>query len=330
MGNMIISQEEFEEKVKLYHKGKVEVLSEYKGSDKPVDIVYHCNKHGDTYTTLNAKNICKDYFLPCKKCQSENKSKAKKGKTHDKEFYYNRLKEYCESRGGKLISKEWTTAKDIYEFKCGNPNHPTFKTTADALYSGKHWCPYCSGRKGNFEKEAREIIENKNGELLSTYVNSKTPLKVKCKEHNYIWDITLSNLRKGRWCPICNMNYNEKVLYDIFKENNINIIPQYYFNDLIGETNECLRFDFGVLDDNDKLLYLIEVDDEEHTDNHKSKRRIIAKQRDFKKDKYCKDNNIILYRMKVPFRRNNRDSYGLDNYKTYIKKYFKEQLNYNN
>lgn len=39
------------------------------GSEKPINLVYHCPIHGDTYTTINAKNICKPYFLPCKKCQ---------------------------------------------------------------------------------------------------------------------------------------------------------------------------------------------------------------------------------------------------------------------
>lgn len=326
MANRKMSHDDFVKKVKDYHGNKVEILSDYKGTDNKIKIIYHCELHGDTYTELNAKNICKDYFNPCKKCQSVNKSESAQNQKKDKIFYYNRLKEYCESKDGKLLSKEWTKAKDYYEFKCSNPNHPPFKTTADALYSGGHWCPYCSGRKGNFEEELKNIIESKNGEMLSGYINSKTPIKVKCKKHNYVWKITSCNLKKGRWCPICSMCYNEKVLYDIFKNNNINIIPQYTFEDLQGETNELLKFDFGILDDYGNLKYLIEVDDEEHNDNHKSERRIIAKQRDFKKDKYCKDNEIKLYRMKVPFRNNKRDEYGLDNYQKYIKNYFKELL----
>lgn len=326
MANRKMAQEDFIKKVKDYHGNKVEILSEYKGSDNKIDILYHCKKHGDTYTTLNAKNICKNYFNPCKKCQNENKSNSSQRNKKNKNFYYNRLKKYCEEHGGKLISKEWITAKTIYEFKCNNPNHPIFKSTADSIYSGGHWCPYCSGRKGNFENEIKEIIESKNGEMLSKYINSRTHIKVRCKEHDYIWYITIGNLKKGRWCPICSMPYNEKVLYDIFKDKCINIIPQYSFKDLKGKTNELLKFDFGVLDDDNNLIYLIEVDDEEHNDNHKSKRRIIAKQRDIKKDEYCKDNNIKLYRMKVPFRNNKRDEYGLENYKTYIKEYFKELL----
>lgn len=59
-----------------YHGNKAEVLSEYNGSEKPIDIVYHCELHGDTYTTINAKNICKSYFLSRKECQSIRKSES--------------------------------------------------------------------------------------------------------------------------------------------------------------------------------------------------------------------------------------------------------------
>lgn len=41
-------------------------MSEYHGSERPIDLVYHCNQHGDTYTTINAKNVCKSFFLPLK------------------------------------------------------------------------------------------------------------------------------------------------------------------------------------------------------------------------------------------------------------------------
>lgn len=324
MANNKMTHDDFVNKVNSYYDNKVKILSKYNGTDNKIDILYHCDLHGDTYKTLNAKNICKNYFNPCAECTKMKMSQKSKDKK-DKDYYFNRLKEYCESKGGKLLSTEWTTAKDIYKFKCSNKNHPIFESSADSLYSGKHWCPYCSGRKGNFKEEIKNIIESNDGEMMSEYVNYNTPIKIKCKKHNYIWESYPSNLKKSKWCPICNMCYNEKVLYDIFKQKNINIIPQYTFDDLWG-INELLRFDFGILDDNNNLLFLIEVDDEEHTDNHKSKRRIESKQRDLKKDEYCKNKGIKLYRMKVPFRRNKREEYGLENYQKYIKNYFKEIL----
>lgn len=319
MGHINKSQEWFEEKVKKYHGDKVTIIGQYKGSENPVELIYHCDKHGDTTTIINAKNVCKSYFLPCKECQSENKSKMGKAKhsIKDKEYYFKRLQKYCEDNDGKLLSTEWITAKTRYVFKCKNPDHPVFESTADALYSGNHWCPYCCGRRGDFEYEIREIIESKNGELLSEYINAGTYVRVKCKEHNYEWDILPNNIKKGRWCPICSIPFSEKVVWDYLKNHQCNVIPQYTFDDLLGNNNEKLKFDFAIVKNNGELIYLIEVDDEEHRDNHDGcERRLIARKRDKIKDKYCIDNNIKLYRMEVPFRQDKKWDY--DDYYRYI------------
>lgn len=322
MGHLRKSHEWFETKVKSYHGNKVELLSKYNGSEKPIDFVYHCEIHGDTYKTINAKNICKPYFLPCKKCQSIRKSEsAKKTDKTNKKYYYQRLVEYCASRNGIVLEKEWTKAKDIYHFKCNNPKHPVFATTADTLYSGEHWCPYCSGRLGNFQKELEFLCKEKNGELISDYKSSGEYVTVKCNKHNYIWSILPNNIKKGRWCPICNMGFNEKVVYDYLTNMHCNFNIQYTFDDLIGNNNEKLRFDFAILNSNNSLVYLIEVDDEEHKDRHfgNSPRQIQrqeAIERDIKKNEYCKNNNIQLYRMEVPFRNFKKWSY--EDYYRYI------------
>lgn len=321
MGVICKDTEWFKMKVKEYHKDKVEVIGEYKGSLNPIDIVYHCKDHGDTYATLNAKNICKEFFLPCKKCQSYNKSESAKKSKKDKDYFYKRLQDYCKSKGGIVLTSEWTKAKDIYEFKCGNPDHPTFKTSADALYSGNHWCPYCSGRSGNFEENLRKIIHNKNGELLSKYTKATIPLKVKCNKHNYIWNVLPNNINKGKWCPICNLPYTEEVVWDYFKNNNINVEIQYKFNDLVGKNNEKLKFDFAIFDNGGKLFYLVESDDVEHRHNHDNcERRQIARERDIMKNEYCKKNNINLYRMEVPFTTGLNNRWAYDRYYKYIEK----------
>jgi len=309
------STEWFKEKVRNYHGEKVEILSEYAGSENPIDIVYHCNKHGDTYTTLNAKNICKEYFLPCKQCQSENKRESSVGRSKNKDECYKNLKKYCESRGGYVVSKKWTTAKDPYTFKCSNPEHPEFESTADALMNGKHWCPYCSGRSGSFEKEIKKLISSKNGELLSQYKRSQDYVTVKCNEHNYVWDITPTNLKKGRWCPVCNLPFSEKVVFDYLRNNGLDVRVQYKFDNLIGENNEAFRFDFAILNTDLIVRYLIEVDDCEHRYDHKQPRRILAHQRDIQKNNYCKINKIPLFRMDYWF---NKTEISYEDYYKYI------------
>ena len=237
---------------------------------------------------------------------------------------------YCKEHGGYVLEKEWTRAKDTYHFKCENPKHPVFETTADALYSGEHWCPYCSGRSGDFETELVEICKSKDGELLSNYSDASTYVSVKCNKHNYIWNILPGNIKKGRWCPICSMGFNEKVVWDYFKNMQCNIKIQYTFDDLVGENNEKLKYDFAVLDRNNNLVYLVEVDDEEHKDRHfdNSPRQIQRQKaivRDRIKDDYCKIHSIPLYRMEVPFRGFNKWEYH--DYYRYINTELKHIVN---
>lgn len=322
------TQEEFEKEVYEYHHGRVKILSKYNGSDNPVDLSYFCDEHGIAFATMNAKNICKPYFLPCKSCQAKRKSiAAKKTDKKNKKYYYQRLVNYCAERGGTVLEKEWTTAKAIYHIKCADPAHPIFTSTADSLYSGKHWCPYCSGRLGDFQQELSDICRKKNGELLSPYVDATTPMIVRCNKHNYKWAMLPGNLRKGRWCPVCSMGFNEKVVYDYFVKMHCNFQIQYAFDDLTGKNNEKLRFDFAILNSKNDLVYLIEVDDEEHRDYHcgntpRQLERIKSRQRDKEKDAYCKEYNIPLHRMEVPFR--NRNKWSYDDYYRYINSELKE------
>ena len=316
-----MTTDEFKEKIFNVFQNKIEILSEYNGGTEPIDILYHCKKHGNIYKTIHAKNIFAMSFQPCKECNHEIKSiKAKNSKWKDKEYHYDKLKEKIELKGGKLVTEQWTTAKDNYEIICDKGH--TFITTADCINSKNQWCPYCCGRKGNFEEEIKEIIKNKNGELISKYITSNKHVKVKCNIHNYKWDITPMNLRKGRWCPICSLPYAEMIVYNYLYNNNYNFDIQYSFSDLISESNELLRFDFAIFDNKNNLKYLLEVDDEEHRYHHTQPRRIKAKERDILKNEYCEDNNIFLFRME--YSHNNtylNESWYYDYIKNNIKEY---------
>lgn len=280
------------------HGHKLEILSEYNGSDKPINIIYHCEKHGNTYKTMNAKNVSSKTFQPCGYCNSDLKSlKAQNNNSTDKNYHYNRLKEHCENKGGRLISTQWITAKTKYEVDCGNPDHPNFFSMGDSILNSGNWCPYCCGRTGDFNTEYKYIIESKNGTMLSEYINATTHIKVKCNKDGHEWDIYPSNIKKGRWCPVCSLPYSEKVVYDYLINNNYKIKMQYGFDDLRGLTNEFLKFDFAILDNNNKLLGLLEIDDEEHRHNPKELRRVKARERDKIKNEYCRNNNINLFRL---------------------------------
>jgi len=297
LANKKKTTKEFKVDVRNKYGNKVKILSEYSGLNNKIEFVYYCEKHGETYGKINAKNIISKTFQPCKKCANEVRSdKLKNRKSSEKLF--NDFKKLIKDKGGELLNKEWVNSKFLYTIDCGNENHPNFKNSHDKIMHSNQWCPYCCGRKGNFQDNCEKIISNKGGILLNKYVNSKTYLKVKCIKHNYTWNIYPPNLFKGRWCPICNLPKSEIAVFDFLQNNNYNFEIQYKFDNLRSKNNEYLRFDFVIFNDNKEILTLIESDGFSHFNNsNKNSYNYKTYKTDIVKNKYCIDNNINLIRV---------------------------------
>lgn len=62
----------------------------------------------------------------------------------------------------------------------------------------------------------------------------------------------------------CIHSYGETVIKKILQENNISFETQYSFNDLRGNKNGLLRFDFAILDSSGRVLRLIEYQGQQH------------------------------------------------------------------
>lgn len=311
-----IDKEGFMQKVKEVYGERVELLSEYQGTEKRLTICYHCEKHGDTVKEMKAKSLWDRNFNPCKKCCAERRSASiKESWTHDVNYYYDRLVSYCKEHGLTVKETEWVTAKTKYHFKCSNPEHPEFITTADSLIGKHESCPYCCGRRGNFADEFKHLVELRGGTMLGKYENAAKTVKVMCNKHHHVWELNMVNLKKGRWCSLCNASVNEYTVWEWLIDNGYHPIHQYKFDSLIGDVGNPYRFDFGIVDDNGKLMFIIEVDDYSHNSNEKTIRT------DAIKNDYCKQNNITLYRMKISPDKIRRK--GRDWYYQYIDEYFK-------
>lgn len=286
------NEEKYLKRVKEKHGDKVEILSEYKGSVLPVEILYHCKEHGDTVKTINAKNVLTPCFNPCKQCEKQNKSKANnKGKTPQE--YFDKLLKYCEEKGLTVKEKEWVSAKSHYHFKCSNPHHPEFETSADKLVNSKQGCPYCCGRRGNFAEHFKEVAEQRGYEMIGEYTNSRNQIKVRCKIHDLVWEISPINLNKGRGCPMCAAGVNEQIPYAWLKDHGYNVYHQYTFDELVGEDRVPYRFDFGILNADGSLRMLIEIDDYSHNSNKSTIKN------DYIKNKFCHNNGIELHRIPI-------------------------------
>lgn len=116
--------------------------------------------------------------------------------------------------------------------------------------------------------------------------------------------VSTSDFKRGKVQSCgCLNSKGEAKISSLLEENHINYAKQFYFDDFKSEQGRKYYFDFGVLNKNNQLLYLIEFDGIQHSDikyqfgtnNLESFEKI--KKRDFIKNKYCLDNNIPLIRI---------------------------------
>ena len=85
------------------------------------------------------------------------------------------------------------------------------------LVNKKHGCPVCGGSKKLthelFVKQMREI--NPDIEIIENYINSNTPILVRCKKCGHEWKARPYHLKRGKGCPIC----RQKEVHDKLRKN---------------------------------------------------------------------------------------------------------------
>ncbi len=139
----------------------------------------------------------------CPRCANENtaiKLKLNSG--------LEKCKEYAKTKGGECLSSNYINYFDKLEWKCSNPEHPSWFSNYSSVVRGKSWCPYCAGNKAkdsNLEWAINYAKEH-NGKCLSTiYKNQYEPLEWKCSEITHpSWFNNQKNMKANKtWCPLC-------------------------------------------------------------------------------------------------------------------------------
>jgi hypothetical protein len=183
------------------------------------------------------------------------------------------------------------------------PIHGDFEQKPNNHLNGKG-CQKCGGTTLS---NTQDFIKNsilKHGDRFTyykvNYINNKTKVIITCPTHGDFKQDPNSHLL-GFGCQKCNKSKGEIIIEKILKEKKINFQPQFKFKDL--KHKGLLRFDFGILDINGVLKYLIEYNGEQHykfkKPFYKNKEEFkISQYRDKLKKEYCLINNIPLYIIK--------------------------------
>lgn len=140
--------------------------------------------------------------------------------------------------------------------------------------------------------------------IPGTY-KGKVKWKCKCKCGSII-EVFSDALRSGhtRSCG-CVKSYGEEKISQLLYNNNISFIKEYSFKDCNYNNNNYktnLRFDFGILDNQNQIKYLIEYDGIQHFKSancgwNNQEHYNSLKERDNIKNEYCKNHNIPLIRI---------------------------------
>jgi DNA-directed RNA polymerase subunit RPC12/RpoP len=191
--------------------------------------------------------------------------------------------------------------------KCGE----IWDTFWELIYCGIG-CPYCSGKRIAKSKSLGFLYP----EIVQEWdysKNKKTPFDFlpgsgkkawwKCEQCGNSWETVIYNRTKiHTGCPVCWTSGPAKRIYFLLKSNNINFNTEQKFNNLVSVNNTNLRYDFSILEKN-KIIFLIEYDDEQHErfipHFHKNMEKFLyQKENDDLKTNYAIENSIPLRRIK--------------------------------
>ena len=115
------------------------------------------------------------------------------------------VRKLAESRGGKLISKNYINAHQKLKWKCSK-GHVWFAKQTN-IKSGNQWCPVCANRVPYTLKDCIKIAKKRGGFCLSKkYLDNKFSMTWKCS-NGHVWKTSAQNvITQKHWCNTCHNN----------------------------------------------------------------------------------------------------------------------------
>ena len=226
----------------------------------------------------------------CKECTRLNKSIKLRKSNED-------LQKQIDEIYGKnqflLLDRNFSRIK-IKHLICQNE----FELKQTHFISGQG-CKFCNYENNDFGALTNEVFLSRvshytnDFDFLSKYKNNHTPIIIKCKKCEYIFQQTPCHIYdRGICCGSCNGSRGEQSIERYLKSNNIKYVMQYRFDGC--RHKNLLPFDFYLPDYNICIEYQGKQHYEpvEYFGGEKSFKTQIL--RDNIKREYCKNNGIIL------------------------------------
>lgn len=208
----------------------------------------------------------------------------------------------------------------LCECSCIDPitlQHPQVIVKGNFLRNGNTKSCGCLAHEKIIERNIKEGHQIQIGDRFGKLTVIKDLGFRKQQSRNKQWRWSLCECDCGNICEAANNillnghkkscgcinSVGEEIIANILKENNIQYIQEYKFEDLKSKNNAFYRFDFAVFKNN-YLDFLIEFDGRQHysgPENGWQNTRSLEEiqQADKEKNEYCLKHNIILKR--IPF-----------------------------
>ena len=277
-------KDRFVQRAKLIHNNKYDYSKvEFSGTKSKVCII--CPEHGefwqDAYSHLSGSG--------CPKCSGKFMDREyfieKSVKIHDNKYDYSKVEYKKNSEPVCIIC----------------PEHGEFWQRPSVHLEGRG-CPKCGVKKNisslikgkeRFVNEALIVHGNKYDYSKVCYVNARTKVCIICPEHGEFWQTPYKHVI-GQGCPMCKQSHLEREVYNELKRLGIVFEQEKSFKWLGRQ-----RVDFFV----PSLNLCIECQGTQHyrPEDFANKGKEWARksfhenvERDRKKRKACKDNNVFL------------------------------------
>ena len=210
---------------------------------------------------------------------------------------YDYVKEYVESFGYILISKEYINSRTKLDMICDKGHKCSINW--DNFKYGKR-CKECNklNQRKRFQhnyEDVKAYVESLGFSLLSkNYSNRGELLNIKCSE-GHEFSMTYKAFKRGGRCVVCSQSKGEREVMRYLRKMNIDYIyNSKYFDDLSSLKGKPLRPDFIL----PEYKIWIEYDGEFHYNKiYENDNYEIQKINDKIKDKYAKENNWRLIRI---------------------------------